>query len=267
MAPCAPFSPCRSRSHGRRPPGRFRRASRLAARCRRTTCTSRSPFSETSARRFSNDLDDILSATPLPAAPVAFRRARHLRRDGTRPRLRGGAADPRAFRASVEGGASGARMAGPSCRVDGSGPHVTLTRANRQPVGPARDRLAAALGAARVEIPAFDAAESCCFNRHLDPGRRAPRSACALSLSPIRPPEPAARSGRRAVAAPTAGAGHPATGRGVRTGSAPSCAARPEALRSIADGAPVRQGGKGSRRSAQSPAASRDTARPVRGET
>ncbi len=33
-------------------------------------------------------------------------------------------------------------------------PHVTLTRANRQPKGPARDRLAAALGLA-VDIPCF----------------------------------------------------------------------------------------------------------------
>jgi 2'-5' RNA ligase len=37
-----------------------------------------------------NDLHDILSSTALPAVTVAFRRARNLRRDGARPRLRGG---------------------------------------------------------------------------------------------------------------------------------------------------------------------------------
>jgi 2'-5' RNA ligase len=46
-------------------------------------------------------------------------------------------------------------------------PHVTLTRANRQPMGPARDRLAAALGNARRH-PGFRATEVVLYQSTLD---------------------------------------------------------------------------------------------------
>jgi 2'-5' RNA ligase len=158
------------------------------------------------------DLDEILSRRPcLPHR--SFRRARHLRRDGTRPRLRGGA--PRPGLAALQSKVARARAwRGPTCRVDGSGPHVTLTRANRQPVGPARDRLAAALGLP-VDIPAFDATELVLFQLHArtpDGARHDPLARYPLSPFPPEPPrdqvdEPLPRRGQGRS---------PATGRGVR---------------------------------------------------
>ncbi|MEJ6390963.1 RNA 2',3'-cyclic phosphodiesterase [Gymnodinialimonas ulvae] len=47
-------------------------------------------------------------------------------------------------------------------------PHVTLMRANRQPQGPARDRLAAALGI-RCAIPGFTARRMCLYQSTLTP--------------------------------------------------------------------------------------------------
>ena len=45
-------------------------------------------------------------------------------------------------------------------------PHVTLTRANRQPKGSARDQLATAI-AHRVEVPGFTADRICLYQSHL----------------------------------------------------------------------------------------------------
>ncbi len=47
-------------------------------------------------------------------------------------------------------------------------PHVTLMRANRQPVGPARDRLATAIGQP-CAIPAFTAHRMCLYQSTLTP--------------------------------------------------------------------------------------------------
>lgn len=47
-------------------------------------------------------------------------------------------------------------------------PHVTLTRANRQPKGPARDRLAAAMGT-QIDVPGFTAQALNLYQSHLTP--------------------------------------------------------------------------------------------------
>lgn len=47
-------------------------------------------------------------------------------------------------------------------------PHVTLTRANKQPKGPARDRLAAAMGVP-LDVPAFVASEMHLYESTLTP--------------------------------------------------------------------------------------------------
>lgn len=47
-------------------------------------------------------------------------------------------------------------------------PHVTLMRASRQPQGPARDRLATALGM-RCSVPAFTAQRMCLYHSTLTP--------------------------------------------------------------------------------------------------
>ena len=47
-------------------------------------------------------------------------------------------------------------------------PHVTLTRANRQPKGPARDRLAAAIGMP-IDIPGFTAHALNLYHSNLSP--------------------------------------------------------------------------------------------------
>jgi 2'-5' RNA ligase len=115
-----------------------------------------------------NDLHDILSSTALPAVTVAFSGL------GTFGEMERGlvfaevADDPRlsALQAKV---AQAARMAGADLPRRRFRPHVTLTRANKAPAGPARDRLAEALGE-RPEIPAFDAAEIVLYQSTLGRG-------------------------------------------------------------------------------------------------
>jgi 2'-5' RNA ligase len=210
------------------------------------------------------DLDEILSSTPLPSATGRLRRARHLRRDGTRPRLRRGAPRPplAALQSKV---ARVARMAGADLPRRRFRPHVTLSASNRQPVGPARDRLAAALGLP-VDIPAFVATELLSSMARLDPGRRAARGARPLSPVPdfrLSPPRDQVDSRCRAEGR----ARSPSDGARCSDRKCPVVRSPDRSSSVEADGAPVRQGGKGSRRSAQSPAPARDTARPVRGET
>jgi 2'-5' RNA ligase len=127
------------------------------------------------------ELDDILSATPLPTAPVNFGGL------GTFGDMERGLVF-----VSVQAGdrlaslqtkvARAARVAGIELPRRRFRPHVTLTRSNRQPVGPARDRLAASLGAP-VEIPGFDATELVLFQSTLGPSgaRHDPLSRYPLS--------------------------------------------------------------------------------------
>jgi 2'-5' RNA ligase len=113
-------------------------------------------------------IDDLLSATPLPAAPVRFAGL------GTFGEMERGLvfaevrADP-ALAALQSKVAHLARMAGAELPRRRFRPHVTLTRANRQPTGPARDRMAAALGLS-VDIPGFDATELVLFQSTLGSG-------------------------------------------------------------------------------------------------
>jgi 2'-5' RNA ligase len=113
-------------------------------------------------------LDDMLSATPLPAAHIGFgglgtfgdmERGLVFAKVMAQPGLV-------ALQAKV---AQAARMAGTELPRRRFRPHVTLARANRQPTGPARDRLAAALGL-RVDIPGFDASELVLFQSTLSSG-------------------------------------------------------------------------------------------------
>jgi 2'-5' RNA ligase len=112
-------------------------------------------------------LDDVLSATPLPTAHVAFGGL------GTFGDMERGLvfaevlADPglTALQAKV---AQVARMAGAELPRRRFRPHVTLARANRQPTGPARDRLAVALGT-RLDIPGFEAGELVLYQSTLSP--------------------------------------------------------------------------------------------------
>jgi hypothetical protein len=204
---------------------------------------------------------------PVGDAPAhragRLRRARHFRRDGTRPGLCGGAPDPGLPPCSPRWRGSRA-WRGPSCRVGGSGPMSRWSRPTGSPW--ARARPAGRRARPAVRHPGFRRGRIGPQSVHADPGG-ARHDPLALSPVPDSPPEPAARSGRRAVAAPRAGPCPRATGRGVRDRKCPVVRSPDRSSSGEADGAPVRQGGKGSRRSAQSPAPARDTARPVRGET
>jgi hypothetical protein len=121
MAPCAPFSPCPSRNTARGP-----RGGAIASPSRAPGAGGESaPHARLSGRgkrRSLEELDDILSATPLPDRAGQFRRAGHLRGHGTRPRLRlrGRGTRLTSLQAKV---ARAARMApASSCRVVASGP-------------------------------------------------------------------------------------------------------------------------------------------------
>ena len=130
-----------------------------------------------------SDLDALLSATPLPAAPVAFGGL------GTFGELERGLVfaevltDPRldTLQAKV---ARLVRMAGLDLPRRRFRPHVTLSRANRQPTGPARDRLAAALGE-RVAIPGFVASELVLFRSTLGAGGARHDALARYALSPM----------------------------------------------------------------------------------
>jgi 2'-5' RNA ligase len=113
------------------------------------------------------EIDELLSGTPLPSAPVAFGGL------GTFGEIERGLVfasivpDPRlsALQSKV---ARVARMAGVDLPRRRFRPHVTLVRANRQPIGPARDRLAAALGTP-IDIPAFVATDLVLYQSTLTP--------------------------------------------------------------------------------------------------
>jgi 2'-5' RNA ligase len=77
-----------------------------------------------------------------------------------------------------------ARMAGADLPRRRFRPHVTLARSNRQPKGPARDRMAAALGLA-VTIPGFTATEVVLYRSTLGPGGALHEPLESYPLSPF----------------------------------------------------------------------------------
>lgn len=129
------------------------------------------------------EIDDLLSATPLPSAPVSFRGL------GTFGEMERGLVfavvqdDPRL--AALQSKVSRvARMAGSDLPRRRFRPHVTLTRANRQPTGPTRDRLAAILGE-QVDIPSFVATELVLFQSTLTSSGARHDPLARYPLSPI----------------------------------------------------------------------------------
>ncbi|GAB5448852.1 RNA 2',3'-cyclic phosphodiesterase [Gymnodinialimonas sp.] len=110
-------------------------------------------------------LHDLLQAARLPAPQIAFQGL------GTFAEMEQGltfaAVTPSdtlsALHAKV---AVAARQSGADLPRRRFRPHVTLTRANRQPKGPARDRLAEAMGTP-LNIPGFTAHEMCLYQSHL----------------------------------------------------------------------------------------------------
>lgn len=112
-------------------------------------------------------LHDLLSAARLPAPHIAFTGL-----DTFAEMERGltfAAVIPNdALTALQAKTAQLARQAGAELPRRRFRPHVTLTRANRQPKGPARDRLAAAIGTP-IDIPAFTARALCLYNSNLSP--------------------------------------------------------------------------------------------------
>ena len=112
-------------------------------------------------------LHDLLQATRLPAPHITFGGL------GTFAEMERGLvfADVRAtpdltaLHAKV---AQIARQAGADLPRRRFRPHVTLMRANRQPKGPARDRLATALGLP-CDVPGFTAHRMCLFQSTLTP--------------------------------------------------------------------------------------------------
>lgn len=110
-------------------------------------------------------LHDMLQAARLPAPEIAFEGL------GTFAEMEQGltfaAVTPSARLTALQAKvAQLARQAGAALPRRRFRPHVTLTRANRQPKGPARDRLAAAMGIP-LEVPGFTAREMCLYESHL----------------------------------------------------------------------------------------------------
>jgi len=128
-------------------------------------------------------LDELLSATPLPSTSVRFGGL------GTFAEMERGLVfaevhpDPRltALHSKV---AQIARMAGAELPRRRFRPHVTLTRSNRQPSGPARDRLAVSLGMP-VDIPSFDATEVVLVQSTLGGGAARHDALARYPLSPM----------------------------------------------------------------------------------
>jgi len=129
------------------------------------------------------ELDDLLAATPLPIAQVDFDGL------GTFGDMERGLVfaqvlpDARlsALKAKV---AQVVRMAGADLPRRRFRPHVTLSRANRQPTGPARDRLAAALGKP-LDIPGFLATARVLFRSTLSSGGARHDPMANYPLSPL----------------------------------------------------------------------------------
>lgn len=129
------------------------------------------------------DIDDLLSTTPLPAPKVRFGAL------GTFAEMERGlvfvtvAPDPGllSLQSKVARIARGAGADLPRRRFR---PHVTLMRANRQPKGPQRDRLAAALGTP-VAIPGFVAEALVLYRSTLGSGGAQHDPLARYPLSPL----------------------------------------------------------------------------------
>ncbi|MDG4649044.1 RNA 2',3'-cyclic phosphodiesterase [Roseibacterium sp. SDUM158017] len=129
------------------------------------------------------DMDETLSATRLPVAEIAFGGL------DTFAEMERGLAfvsvlhddGLAALQAKVE---RIARMAGAALPRRRFRPHVTLMRSNRQPGGPARDRMAAALGMP-VDIPGFTATELVLYRSTLQPGGALHEPLESYPLSPF----------------------------------------------------------------------------------
>lgn len=112
-------------------------------------------------------LHDLLSAAALPAPEITFCGL------GTFAEMERGltfaAVSPsEALRALQGKVAQMARAAGTELPRRRFRPHVTLTRASKQPKGPARDRLAAAIGM-EIDVPGFTATALNLYQSHLGP--------------------------------------------------------------------------------------------------
>lgn len=128
------------------------------------------------------DLDEILSATPLPQAELRFTGL------GTFAQIERGlifaAVEPVPDLVSLQAKVARAvRMAGLDLPRKRFRPHVTLARANRQPKGPARDRMAAALGLP-IDVPAVTAIEAVLYRSTLGPGGARHDALASYGLSP-----------------------------------------------------------------------------------
>lgn len=112
-------------------------------------------------------LHDLLSAALLPAPHIVFQGL-----DTFAEMERGltfAAVTPSDILTALQAKtAQLARQAGADLPRRRFRPHVTLTRANRQPKGPARDRLATAMGTP-ISIPSFTAHALCLFHSNLSP--------------------------------------------------------------------------------------------------
>jgi 2'-5' RNA ligase len=129
------------------------------------------------------ELDDLLSSTPLPQAEVRFTAL------GTFAEIERGlifaAVEPAPGLVTLQAKlAHAARAAGVDLPRRRFRPHVTLMRANRQPKGPARNRMAAALGTP-IDIPAFMATEAVLYRSTLGPGGARHDALAHYPLSPV----------------------------------------------------------------------------------
>ncbi len=129
------------------------------------------------------DLHGDLSATALPGASVSFTSL------GTFAEMERGlvfaAVDASPSLVALQSKvARAARLAGIDLPRRRFRPHVTLTRSSRQPIGPARDRMAASIGQP-VHIPGFHATELVLYQSTLGPSGARHE---AMANYPLMPP-------------------------------------------------------------------------------
>ncbi|ABD53445.1 RNA 2',3'-cyclic phosphodiesterase [Jannaschia sp. CCS1] len=112
-------------------------------------------------------LHDMLSAARLPSADIAFEGLGTFA-EMERGLTFGAVAPSDALTALQTKVAQLARQAGVLLPRRRFRPHVTLTRANRQPKGPTRDRLASAIGTP-IKVPGFTARTANLYESTLTP--------------------------------------------------------------------------------------------------